>query len=185
MFLPETVLHDLQYGIRMISRNKGATIVTVLALAIGVGVNTAVFTAYKAMVARSLDARAPAEMVSLALLRDSGAAEFSFSYPDYEEYRDAARSFSGLVAFRPARVTLSNAGGMLSQRWPQTGNRAITKSSSAGSKRKKIAMRATGSAWICEASGSNIPSPRPKAQCCSQFTSGGHVRSAVGSCFLV
>ncbi|HEY6390686.1 MAG TPA: ADOP family duplicated permease [Bryobacteraceae bacterium] len=116
MFLPQTVLHDLRYGVRMLSRNAGATVVTVFALAIGIGINTAVFTAYKAMVARPLDARAPTEMVNLALLRDSSAADFTFSYPDYEAYRDSVHSFSGLIAFRLARVTLSNAGGMISQR---------------------------------------------------------------------
>jgi hypothetical protein len=116
MNLLETVFQDLQYGIRMAARNAGSSLVTVVALALGIGTNTAVFTAYKAMVARPLDARAPKEMVNLALLRDSGSADFSFSYPDYEVYRDTARSFSGLIAFRPARVTLSNAGVRISQR---------------------------------------------------------------------
>src|SRR5713226_1812360 len=116
MILPETVLHDLQYGVRMLSRNTGSTVVTVLSLALGIGINTAVFTAYKAMVARPLDARAPNEMVNLALMRDSNATDFSFSYPDYEAYRDSVHAFSGLVAFRLARVTLSNAGGMISGR---------------------------------------------------------------------
>ncbi len=60
----------------MLSRNAGSTVVTVLSLALGIGINTAVFTAYKAMVARPLDARAPAEMVNLALIRDSGAADY-------------------------------------------------------------------------------------------------------------
>src|SRR5437660_5599415 len=110
MILAETVLHDLQYGVRMLSRNAGSTVVTVLSLALGIGINTAVFTAYKAMVARPLDARAPTEMVNLALMRDSGATDYTFSYPDYEAYRDSVHSFSGLIAFRPDRVTLSNAG---------------------------------------------------------------------------
>jgi hypothetical protein len=46
-------------------------------------VNTAVFTAYKAMVARPLDARDPGEMVNLALIRNSGVTDYKFSYPDY------------------------------------------------------------------------------------------------------
>src|SRR5882762_1846014 len=120
MILPETVLHDLQYGVRMLSRNAGSTVVTLLSLAVGIGINTAVFTAYKAMVARPLDARAPAEMVNLALIRDSSTTDYAFSYPDYEAYRDSVRSFSGLIAFRPARVTLSNAGGMIRQRASNT-----------------------------------------------------------------
>jgi predicted permease len=122
MTLPETVLHDLRYGARMLSRNAGSTVLTVLALAIGIGINTAGFTAYKAMVARPLDARAPAEMVNLALMRDSSAANYAFSYPDYEAYRDSVHSFSGLIAFRPARVTLSNARGVISQRTSAAGS---------------------------------------------------------------
>ena len=59
MILPETVLQDLRYGVRMLSRNAGFTAVSVLALALGIGVNTAAFTAYKAMVGRALDAREP------------------------------------------------------------------------------------------------------------------------------
>ena len=116
MILPETLLQDLRYGVRMLTRNTGSTVLTVFALALGIGINTAGFTAYKAMVARPLDARAPHEMVNLALMRDSSATDFSFSYPDYEAYRNSVHSFSGLVAFRLARVTLSNAGGMISGR---------------------------------------------------------------------
>lgn len=116
MILPETILHDLKYGIRALSRNPWSSAVTILSLALGIGVNTAVFTAHKAFVDRPLDARNPGEMVNMALLRDSGSAEYAFSYPDYEAYRESVRGFSGLIAFRPARVTLSNAGGIVDQR---------------------------------------------------------------------
>ncbi|MFZ0590030.1 MAG: hypothetical protein WAM39_06085 [Bryobacteraceae bacterium] len=83
MILPETVLQDLRYGVRMLYRNAGFTAVAVLALMLGIGVNTVTFTAYKAMVAGRLDARDPDTMVNQALMRDSGAADFAFSYPDY------------------------------------------------------------------------------------------------------
>jgi len=116
MILPETILHDLRYGIRALSRSPWSTAITILSLALGIGVNTAVFTAHKAFVARPLDARNPSEMVNIALRRDSGSAEYAFSYPEYEAYRDSVRGFTGLIAFRPARVTLSNAGGMIDQR---------------------------------------------------------------------
>lgn len=116
MILPETILHDLRYGIRTLSRSPWSTAITILSLALGIGVNTAVFTAYKAFVRRPLDARNPSELVNIALRRDSGSMEYAFSYPDYETYRESVRGFSGLAAFRPARVTLSNAGGMIDQR---------------------------------------------------------------------
>ncbi len=111
MILLETVQQDLRYAVRVLWRNAGFTGVAVLALAIGIGVNTATFTAYKAMVARPLDARDPGEMVNLALLRNSGAADFSFSYPDYEAYRDSVHSLTGLVAFAPEHMRLTNTGG--------------------------------------------------------------------------
>lgn len=124
MILPETVLQDLRYGVRMLCRNRGFTAVAVLALALGIGVNTAVFTAYKAMVARSLDARDPGEMVNLALIRDSGATDYKFSYPDYEAYWDAVHSFSGLIAYSPEHMRLSDAGGVVSQRTSVAGSAA-------------------------------------------------------------
>ena len=59
MKLFETLLQDLRYGARTLLRNPGLTIVSILALALGIGVNVAVFTAYKAFIARPLDARDP------------------------------------------------------------------------------------------------------------------------------
>src|ERR1019366_6369629 len=122
MFFPETVLHDLQYASRVLIRNPGTTLVTVLALALGIGVSTAVFTGFKAMVARSLDVTAPSEMVNLALKRDSGAPQSSFSYRYYETFRDSVNCFNGLVAYRPAQLIYSELGGQRKQRAPLPGS---------------------------------------------------------------
>src|ERR1017187_113029 len=122
MIFPETVLHDLQYASRVLIRNPGTTLVTVLALALGIGVSTAVFTGFKAVVARSLDATAPSEMVNLALKRDSGAPQSSFSYRDYEALRDSLRCFNGLIAYRPAQLIYSELRGQKKQRAPLSGN---------------------------------------------------------------
>jgi len=107
----DTLLLDVRYGCRMLYRHAGFTLVAVVALGLGIGVNTAVFTAYKAMVARPLDARSPDEMVNLALSRQLGALQFTFSYPDYEGYRDSSHSFSGLIAFMTDRLVVSDTGG--------------------------------------------------------------------------
>ena len=114
MMFPETVLQDLRYGVRMLGRNAGSTLVCVLALAIGIGVNTAAFTAYQAFFKRSLDARESGRMVNLAVWLQSGASDksgdfqASFSIPDYEAYRDHVHSFSGLIATSiPQNLTLT------------------------------------------------------------------------------
>src|SRR5262249_6129046 len=117
-------LQDVRYGARSLYRNAGFTAVAVFALALGIGVNTAVFTAYKAMVARPLEAREPGEMVNLALSHAVGTADFTFSYPDYETYRDSIHSFNGLIAFNFEHLTMSNSGGMVSQRSSAAGSLA-------------------------------------------------------------
>jgi predicted permease len=113
-----SILQDLRYGVRMLFRNASSTAIAVLALALGIGLNTAVFTAYKALLARGIDARDTASMVNVAMVRQSGWVDADFSYPDYEEYRDHLRSFSGLIAvpepFDP--LILTGAGGDQSQR---------------------------------------------------------------------
>ena len=99
---------DVRHGVRMLTRNAGFTVAAVFALGLGIGVNDAVFTAYKKFVARPLDARNPGEMVNLALIRPRGARQFTFSYPDYEAYRDSSKSFSGLIGSVTDRLAVSD-----------------------------------------------------------------------------
>ncbi len=131
MILPQTVLQDLRFGVRMLMRNIGFTMAAVLALAIGIGVNTAAFTAYKAFFKRSLDARVSGRMVNLALMVHSGSGDQAvnpnafFSIPDYEAYRDHVHSFNGVIAAaNPQYLTLTGAGGVVSQRSSLTGSLA-------------------------------------------------------------
>ena len=125
MMLPVTVLQDLRYGARLLCRNAWFTVATTLTLALGIGVNTAVFTAYNAIFNRLLDARDPGKMVNLALILHSGDANPYFSYPDYEAYRDGSHSFSGLIAENGGKfLTLSDAGGSVSERSSADGSLA-------------------------------------------------------------
>ena len=116
MNLFETLHQDLRYGARTLLRTPSFTIVSILALALGIGVNVAVFTAYKAFIARPLDARDPGTLVNLSLRLQSGATDARFSYPDYEACRDGLRSFSGVIAFSIEELTLTDAGGAVA-RW--------------------------------------------------------------------
>src|SRR5262245_4916559 len=87
------LFQDLRYAARALRRNPRFSFVSVLALALGIGVNTVVFTAYKVFIARPLDARDPLTLVNIALRVQSGATRSQFSYPDFEAYRDDLRSF--------------------------------------------------------------------------------------------
>ena len=110
MLLPQTILQDLRYGARTLRRNVGFTIVAILALALGIGINTAAFTFYKAMFTRVFDARDPGSMVNLTLVRQSGDIQADFSYPDFKAYQHNLHSFSGVIAHSVDRLVLSGAG---------------------------------------------------------------------------
>src|SRR5215471_12232929 len=106
----EGVRQDLRYAARTLTRHRGFTAVAILALALGIAVNTVVFTAYKVLVARPLDGRDPGTLVNLTLRLLSSATAANFSYPDYEAWRDNLRSFSGVIAVSIEKLTLSDPG---------------------------------------------------------------------------
>ena len=87
---------DLRYGIRMLRRSPGFTIVAVLSLALGIGANTAIFSVIDALMLRSLPVRSPRELVMFRVhseLKNS----IRFSYPQFRKYRDRLPVFSGIV----------------------------------------------------------------------------------------
>jgi predicted permease len=117
MLLPQTVLQDLKFGARMLMHNGGFTIAAVLALAIGIGANTAAYTAYKAFFLRQLEGRDAGRLVNVALNLQSGETLPVFSLPDYEVYRSNVPAFSGLTASTNLElVTLTGTGGIASAR---------------------------------------------------------------------
>ena len=77
--------------------------------------------AYKAVVARPIDARDPGTLVNIAQRLQSGETMASFSYPDFEAYRDGLRSFSGVIAFSIEQLNLSDADGVVRHRRSDTG----------------------------------------------------------------
>jgi predicted permease len=107
----ESILSDIKFALRILFRNAGFTFVAILALALGIGVNTTAFTLCKALFTRPLDARDPGRMVDLSLVRQSGDYVFDFSYPDLKAYQDNLHSFSGVIAHNVDRLTLTGAGG--------------------------------------------------------------------------
>lgn len=113
LLLPQTVWQDVRFGSRMLKRHLGFTLTAIFALGLGIGVNTAAFTAYKAFFARKLDARDPASMVNLAVVLHSGATTPTFSYPDYKAFRDQVHAFSGVIAVSlPQYPTFTAPGGV-------------------------------------------------------------------------
>jgi macrolide transport system ATP-binding/permease protein len=99
---------DLRFGLRMLRKSLGFSTIAILTLALGIGVNTAVFTALDALVLRPRVVADP-DRLAFVFRATGDDAHGRFSYPDYLYYRDHSKSFSdlGLFAFGMA-VTSSD-----------------------------------------------------------------------------
>src|SRR6185295_9153855 len=89
---------DIRFGLRVLAKSPGFTLVVVLALALGIGANTMVFAIYNGAVLKSLPFDNPRQVV---VIRNRNLAQgnlFDLSYPDYLTYRDESRSFSAICA---------------------------------------------------------------------------------------
>ena len=92
-------LGDLRYGLRILVTRPGFTAVAAVTLAIGIGATTTVFTCVNALLLRGLPVNDPEQIVSM-VSRDTARGQNQFlSYPDFEDWRDTASSFSDLGAF--------------------------------------------------------------------------------------
>lgn len=94
----ENLIKDVRYGVRMLTKNPGVTLVAVITLALGIGANTAIFSGVSAFLMRPLSVPNPGSLVRpMEIAEDRGVTD-EFSYPDFVDYRDQSTSFSGLAA---------------------------------------------------------------------------------------
>jgi DNA-binding LytR/AlgR family response regulator len=109
----ERLGQDLRFGLRVLRKQPGFSLVVMLTLALGIGVNTALFTVFNAIALRPLPVKEPDRIVKV-YRKDlgqsarvvSGSASM-FSYPEYIGYRDNVRSFSGLTAYYAGKAPLT------------------------------------------------------------------------------
>ena len=93
----QTLFQDLRYGARMLARKPGFTLIAVCTLALGIGVNTALFTGFNLFL-RPKPIKDPDTVVNLEY--QSATRGNHFSFPDYLHFRQQAQVFSDLVAFQ-------------------------------------------------------------------------------------
>lgn len=102
----EQLGRDLRLALRGLRRAPGFTMVVVLTLALGVGVNTALFTWFNAAAFRPLPVPSPGQLFALARLDDNGSETKSMSYAEFSAYRTYQTVFSGLAASEGRGVKL-------------------------------------------------------------------------------
>ena len=101
---------DLRFAIRLLIKDKWFTAVAVIALALGIGVNATVFTFVNAVLIRGLPFNDP-DRILVVGTRDARGRDRGVSYPDFEDWRSATRTFTGLAAYSGRTMNINGEGG--------------------------------------------------------------------------
>jgi macrolide transport system ATP-binding/permease protein len=93
-------LQDIRYALRILRKSPGFTTIAVLTLALGIGVNTAIFSLVDCLVFRPLPVERPGDIVFLTSARGGRAATNLFSYPDFIDIqKQTSVAFPDVSAF--------------------------------------------------------------------------------------
>src|SRR5215204_5105330 len=106
----KSLWQDVRYAARVLSKSKGFTAVAVIAIALGVGANTAIFSVVNAVLLRPLNYKEPGQLVLINHNYPKIDLKASVSSPGYAYYRDNAKSFSGVAALTGMNVNLTGEG---------------------------------------------------------------------------
>ncbi|MGH7583964.1 MAG: hypothetical protein ACREL5_12130, partial [Gemmatimonadales bacterium] len=108
----EKLMQDLRYAVRMVRKSPAFTMVAMLVIALGSGAVTTIFSAANALLLRPIPGVAdPGQLVNLTrTVKGPGRAPQTASYPLYLDLRDRSRILSGVAAWSPMPLTLSQHG---------------------------------------------------------------------------
>src|SRR5262247_3050539 len=105
----DEMFQDLRYGMRMLRKSPGFTLVAVITLALGIGANTAIFSVVNAVLLRSLPYREPDRLVMLSYYRAREGARFAAG-SHYLDWRDQAKAFEQIAAYYFDTADLTGSG---------------------------------------------------------------------------
>ncbi len=110
----ETLIQDLRYGARTMLRSPGFTATAVIALALGIGANTAIFSVVNAVLLRQLPFDRPDRLVQVwhspPQASFPGVHEFPVSPANFIDWREQSRAFEGMSAYGFGRYTFTGTG---------------------------------------------------------------------------
>ena len=102
------LIQDLRYGLRMMARKPGFTLIAVLTLALGIGATTAIFTVVNAVLLRPLPFPDAERLLSIGQRYKSGLA--AAGEPKFLFWREQSQSFEAMAAYSSFAVGGSNSG---------------------------------------------------------------------------
>ena len=101
------LFHELRFALRQLSKTPAIMAVVVITLALGIGVNTGIFSVLNGWLLRPLPVPAPEQIVVLAGRQQDGS---KFSFLDFGDVRKQADTFSGIFAYATGIAGLSREG---------------------------------------------------------------------------
>jgi putative ABC transport system permease protein len=109
-----TLWQNLRFGLRLLAKSPGFTLVTVLTLALGIGANTAIFSVVYSALLRPLPYYQPERLITMGEGRlqskDNDAGGQNTSNPDFLDWQRTAKSFQSLTAYSFDAFTLTGNG---------------------------------------------------------------------------
>jgi predicted permease len=106
----DSLLKDIRYGVRSLLKRPGFTAIAAITLALGIGANTTIFSVVNGILLRPLPGISrPDRLIDVHATEPNGSSFHSFSYPDYEYYREHNQVFDGLMAYTGIPLSM-NAG---------------------------------------------------------------------------
>jgi predicted permease len=106
----QTLWQDLRFGFRTLMRKPGFTVVAIIALALGIGANTAIFSVVNSVLLRPLAYQDPAALVVINHDYPKINLKASVSAIGYTHYRDNAKSFESVAAMTGGGFNLTGGG---------------------------------------------------------------------------
>src|SRR5713226_2113475 len=101
------MLQDFRYTLRTVAKNPAFATVAILALALGIGANTAIFSVVNAVLLKPLPYDEPDRLVMLwGNVQRTVVERRGNSFPDFFDWRDKSRSFEAMAAVMDTDFTL-------------------------------------------------------------------------------
>jgi putative ABC transport system permease protein len=104
-----TLLQDLRYGLRTLSKSPAFTVIALFTLALGIGANTAIFSIVNAVMLKPLPFPDSDKLVYMtsAFEKQGVTRNFATSYADFLDWRATAKSFTAMASYHGDSFTLA------------------------------------------------------------------------------
>src|SRR5689334_8082256 len=107
----ESIFTDIRFGLRILLKQPGFTLVAVITLALGIGANTAIFSLVNSILLRPLPFREPDRLVRMLQASPKlGLSSWGVSQADFAAYREQNRSFESIAIYNNGATNLTGAG---------------------------------------------------------------------------